>query len=214
MKVVTVVDTINHPGYIRLKESCERFGYTLDTIQAPFRFGTQMNELYKYCKAHPNESFLYSDGFDTWALAPMIEDDLLPQCKILISAETNCFPLSHIKDQYPVTENPWRFVNAGQFLVRDPKFFVWMYEISHRDNDNDQAWLSLQFLEKNGDLKLDLACQLFQSCAFEQPEYFTYAKGRLINRYTATRPIFLHFNGHTDPSNVEKSLRESLATNN
>lgn len=211
MKVVTVVDNPNHPGLKRLTDSLNKFGYQYEVLIAPFQFGTQMNVLYKYCKEHPDEPFIYSDGFDTWALAPMLGDAVLPQCKILVSAETNCFPLVHIKEQYPITEHPWRFVNAGQFLVRDPKFFIWMYEISHRPHDNDQAWLSLQFLENNGDLKLDLECQLFQSCAFEQPDYFAYADGRLINRYTKTQPIFLHFNGHTDPRHVEKALSESCS---
>lgn len=209
MRVLTVVDNINHLGYLRLKASCEKFGYDLHTIHTPFVWGGQMKSIYEWCKQNEGP-FIYQDGFDTWALGPFEEvEDKLPIGRFLVSAEKNCFPMKELESKYPHCDTPWKYVNAGQWLTTCATF-VELYERTKQQHPNDQAWLSLQLINPDNHMHLDTGCQLFQSCAFEGPDDFSFDDGRIINNYTKTKPLFVHFNGHTNPAHIEKALQESV----
>jgi len=121
MKILTICSDPNFSGHLKLRKSLENNGYDdIEVLVRPFQFGRQMQIIYEWCKQNPNEVFIYTDAYDTVALASkdvMLEKLTSFCCEMLVSAEKGCYPLIELKDQYPETKHEWRFVNAGQFMT-------------------------------------------------------------------------------------------------
>jgi len=204
MKVVSVVDRTNHEGFEHLAKSLAFHKYEHIVLIAPFHFGGQMQHVYNWCKQQPKETrFIYSDGFDTVALWPSDVCELLldfDEYDILFAAEKGCYPDVGLADKYPETPYEWRYVNGGNFATTCG-YFAAMYEESHTNDINDQLWLSHCYLRIGK--RLDTACEIFQTIAFEGIEDFKYwSSGKLLNRKTKTHPIFIHGNGRTDMTKI------------
>lgn len=226
MKVITVVSDTNNDGFNQLKRSLDYFGYTLDVLIHPFQFGGQMKHVYEWCKNNWG-TFLYTDGWDTFALA--YPDEVLRKynslnCRMLISAEKNCYPVKQTADLYPTKdiETEWKYCNGGGF-IGDCEMFVEMYEdglIDKVHERNDQQWLAEQFINRhNKGVVLDTGCEIFQTVAFEGEDDFArlaisenkYQHGwkdrlRLLNKKTNSTPCFLHGNAHTPMAKFYKLL--------
>ena len=186
MKVITVVSEDNNAGCLQLKRSLSHFGYELDTLIHPFQFGGQMKHIYEWCKSNWGD-FLYTDGWDTFALAPV--EELITKwekfkelgCEVLLSAEKNCYPLRETADYYPKEKCRWRYVNGGG-MMGTCEGFVRMFEDGTLDGTherNDQQWLAEQYIRSKGEypdkfprknttnIWLDTQCEIFQTIAFE-----------------------------------------------
>lgn len=225
MKVITVVSETNNKGHEHLVRSLKYHGYDLDVMIHPFKFGGQMEHVYNWCKSNWG-IFLYTDGWDTFALAP--PEEVLAkfeamQCKILISAEKNCYPLKETAALYPPCPWEWKYVNGGGFMG-DCEMFCEMYEdgtIDKVHERNDQQWLAEEYCARYYDekVKLDTRCEIFQTIAFEGTEDFSrYAQGsdkhdgnwpdrlRLMNNKTNSFPVFIHGNAHTRMDKIWQML--------
>lgn len=97
MKVITVVSDEHNPGCLQLKRSLKHFGYELDVLIHPFQFGGQMKHIYEWCKANWG-TFLYTDGWDTFALSDPTEvlrkyvKHQFEGCEMFLSAEKKLLP--------------------------------------------------------------------------------------------------------------------------
>jgi len=217
IKVITISDNDQHAGYLDLKKSLDKFGYNYEHIHAPFAFGTQMKVIYEWCKKNKDNytHVLYTDAFDTVALAPMEEvlknapDDVL----FFGSTEKNCYPIVELAVSYPPSESRWRYCNAGNWIA-DISWFIKVFEDTHKPDSNDQDWLARQFLNAlktdSGRVFIDTECEVFQSIAFESDDEFAVTRNkRVLNRLTNSLPVFIHNNGgqHHVPTWVTDLLK-------
>ncbi len=194
-------------GMNKLIESTSKHGYDHEIIIAPFEFGGQMKHLWNWCKDNKENytHFIYSDAFDTIALAPFKEffDTVSLFCfmnDFVGSAEKGCYPNPNLADQYPKVEHGWKYVNAGQFFC-SIEWFLAMCERRSPIGINDQTWLSETYINccnLGEPVTLDYRCWLFQSIAFEDVDDFAVGRdGRLLNRKTGSYPMMVHGNGRT-----------------
>lgn len=225
MKVITVVSDEFNPGCEHLKRSLKHHGYELDVLIHPFQFGGQMKHVYEWCKANWG-IFLYTDGWDTFALgspAEVLEKFEKLNCELLISAEKNCYPLKETASLYPECKTEWKYVNGGGFMGTC-EMFCEMYEdglIDKVHERNDQQWLAEQYCNryKDGRVKLDTGCEIFQTIAFEGEDDFgrvvvpteTYKEGwkdqlRMVNKKLNSMPVVVHGNAHTRMEKVWQLL--------
>jgi hypothetical protein len=225
VKVITVVSDRNNDGFRQLERSLKYYGYDLDVLLHPFEFGGQMKHVYHWCKNNWG-LFLYTDGWDTFALGPaseLMEKFNRMDCDMLISAEKNCYPLRETASLYPECDSQWRYVNGGGFMGKCETFAEMFEDGTHATvfEKNDQQWLAEQYCRrhKDGRVKLDTGCEIFQTIAFEGPndfgrevseipEYDNHWKDqvRLVNKHTGSKPIFIHGNGHTPMDKIYKLL--------
>jgi len=212
MKIITCVSDKDNDGHRQLIRSLNHFGYDYDVLVHPFGFGRQMQYVYQWCKANWGW-FLYTDGWDTFALAGLEElKSKMPEgCNMIISAEKNCYPHADKSVRYPVCDTEWKYVNGGGFMA-DAEYFWRVYEDTHQPDDNDQDWLTEVFL--SGKALLDTCCGIFQTIAFEGQTDFSrvltspgWDDGvRLRNNKTNSLPIFIHGNAQTPMKKIYQLL--------
>ena len=207
IKVLTTCDNPNHEGYLRLKASLDKFGYDHEVIVHPFSFGHQLPVIRDWCNRYTGDAthILYSDAFDTLAFSNAEEIiSKMPDCKMLISCEKNCYPHPERAKEYPYAESPWRYVNGGGWIAEIKYFLELCERMNLNDQSHDQVWLMEAFLNNQQDIKLDTNCEIFQTIAFSYPEEWDnvnehgYGVNRFRNVGTKTFPVFFHGNGHTD----------------
>lgn len=228
-KVITTVSTRNNEGLRKLKYSLDHFGYDYEILvdsSIGWDWGGWRN-VYNYAKSLRGSEYthlIYTDGFDTLALAPQSEAEaaLKRICgddinKFIYSTEKNYFPgeepeqeptrnwNEHFSDsKLGLTPNHrWRYVNGGQYAGSIERIIEW-YDNAPK-HLNNQYWANKYYsMHNDGRLVLDFNCELFQSVAFSGPDHnamdefnFSTAKedGRLINNLIGTRPVFAHANG-------------------
>jgi hemin uptake protein HemP len=207
LKVITTADK-EAPGYHKLKSSLDLFGYDHELIIAHHEFGYQYKVLQNYCNNYKGDAthFLYTDAYDTLTLSDqheVMEKFTSLNCKMLISAEKNCFPNFEDAHLYPETGTPWKYVNGGGCM-----FEIDFFKELCKNNplDYDPIWLMKMYF-KYEEIKLDSDCQIFQTIAFShQHEWELGTDKRLVNIGTQTKPIFFHGNGRTDMNWIYKIL--------
>ncbi len=213
--VLTTSDRVDHPGWQKLKESLEYFGYDYEHIKKPFVFGHQLPIIQDWCNSYKGDAthLLYTDCFDTVAFAGPDEvtgkaDPLFGaaqdvwgvtprRIRMLISGEKACFPLQERKNEYPPCHTPWKFVNGGGWLVEIQYFRELCAAMQLDDKINDQVFLMDAYLKNQNDIMVDVECRIFQTLAFSDPREWQLIDGRFRNTGTWHYPVFFHGNGRT-----------------
>jgi hypothetical protein len=210
MIILTIASDLSHPGLRRLEASLQQYGYRYHVINAPFRFGGQSPHIYEWARQQPpNKGFLYTDAYDTVALGPVTElAEKLPYewpetCDMLISVEKACFPHPQLTNKYPPSpkDTHWRFVNGGGWITTTGYFCRLFEDKTYDTHQNDQLWLTHEYLSHRHEILLDYNCEIFQSIAFEADDDFTYGE-RLVNNKTGSSPLFIHGNGRTSMKRI------------
>lgn len=196
----------------QLERSLKHFDYDYHIIEHEWKgFLDKLHETYKYLKALKGYThFLYTDAWDTFAVAG---DVVIPD-GLLISAERACYPYPDLASQYPEHESPWKYVNGGGWCGEIAAFLKMYEACPPREELNDQVWLTNQFLKyhKEGWIRLDYQCEIFQTLAFCPESNFKLsdADQKTIHPFTNTvtnsTPVFIHGNGHTKISHIYKLL--------
>lgn len=213
VKYITTTSDIRHPGYEELMRSLMHFGYDSVTIMHPWMgFGDKVLKTYEYLKENPQvEHFVYTDAWDTFALAPMSE--IIEKVKdwdcLLFGAEKACYPHDDLAPKYPACDTDWKYLNGGNWLGASKRFIEMVERQGTVQAENDQVYFTRQILENNvgGYIKLDYKCEVFQTIGFEHPGDFSYADGRLINNITGEKPVFAHGNGRTPMNHIYDLLK-------
>lgn len=236
IKVVTTVSSVDNIGLKLLEKSCIQQGLDFYAIHNPsigWDWGGWDNH-YNWLKNHAKQEgythVIYTDGFDTLALAGMDEvketltkvlgDDL---DRMIYSVEKHWFPhegtdvapkdwqtyfnLFNEKIKHLPDTHRWRYANGGQYAGSVDALIRW-YEAAPKKRNN-QAWANAFYSEDlTGQLILDFNCELFQSLSHSgsnhgSPEEFTIYNNRLINNLTRSKPCFVHNNGIKNPKEAQ-----------
>lgn len=207
-KIKVITTTSDLSKCYQLRRSLIHHGYDFHFITHPWEpagFLGKIHDTYKYLKALEGYThFLYTDAWDTFAMAGPEELERKMPDGLLISAERACYPYPELADKYPANQSPWHFVNGGGWCG-EIAAFIRMYEDQPPTTEmNDQVWLTNQFLKLHteGWVKLDYECNIFQTLGFCPESDFERADGRLYNTVNQARPLFVHGNGHTPMPNI------------
>lgn len=205
LKLLTTSDNTEHPGWLKLKASLDKYGYDYEHILHPFSFGHQLPVILNWCNNHSGDytHICYVDCFDNIALGgpeEVIRKFKEIDCKMLISGEKACYPHPERANDYPLSISPWRFVNGGGWMVEINYFKELCQKENLNQDSHDQLWLMEVFLKNQGFIQVDKFCQIFQTIAFSYKEEWTKGYGRFQNAGTKQFPVFFHGNGRTDMS--------------
>lgn len=195
LKTLTAVSNPSHPNLAKLEYSLKHFNHDYLILSDP-SIGWNWSGytmVYNWAKVNLGNytHLIYTDGFDTFALADQEEcsEAIKKICgdnldRIIFSAEKNFFPWEEHDvytregrvDQYPANfftdqdlgltpNHRWRYANAGQF-AGSLESIIWWYE-------NTPKHYTCQYFankwvgeKKDKRLVLDFDCHLFQSVAF------------------------------------------------
>jgi len=194
-------------------KSFKRFGYEMEVHDTPLPNGRILKDLYRAYGECGHETFLYSDGGDTYCQIPFF----VPEDVLLWSAEQACYPLPDRASGHPPADSPWRYLNNGGYCgpTKLMTEFVKRYQLDKIPDDcTGQLEVMDAFIKANGEgfpIQLDYECEVFQSIAFDsQPNGSPathedgiyngtdFEVGTFIsNRVTETTPAILHGNGLT-----------------
>jgi hypothetical protein len=210
MKLITVVTDLNREGLTFLIDSSQKQGWDIEIIITEWRgFGTKLIETYNYLKRNRDvKEFIFVDAYDVITLGSPkeLEEKIVEREKMLISVEKGCWPQSDLADQYPKVDTDWKYINSGSYFSPS-KLFMDMIEANPPLYiDDDQLWLTNEFLHEQRNKVLDYKCEVFQSYSFIAEDDFGYDNKRVLNLKTLTTPIFLHGNGKTDMTKVIELL--------
>lgn len=205
LKILTAVSTLNPTepfaakGLPALEQSLKHFGYDYKIIHdSRVNWGWGGWECaYEWCKSEEAKDYthiIFTDGFDTLALAP--PEEAMQKLQHLLKDRPDGFIYSVEKHWFPhetgwelyfnqyndkikdLPENyRWRYVNGGQWAGTKEAIISW-YENAPKDRNN-QAWGNAYYATQNdGRLILDFGCELFQTishsgAAHGSPEEFS-----------------------------------------
>lgn len=212
-KVITTTSDLSK--CYQLKRSLIYHGYDFHFIAhswEPSGFLGKIHETYKYLKALEGYThFLYTDAWDTFAMAGPEELAGNMPDGLLISAERACYPHPELASKYPDHASPWHFVNGGGWCGEIDAFLRLYEDCPPTTELNDQVWLTKQFLKLHteGWISLDYECRIFQTLGFCPESDFSLGSN-FINTITGSQPIFIHGNGHTPMDKIYNLLPISL----
>lgn len=210
MKFVTV-DTAASPKLERLLRSCQYFGISLEVlgIGRPYPYhGAKIQYLCEYlAEQNPDETVMYIDGYDVVLLANPEEiekkfNDM--GYDVLFSTEQNCNVSGGLRVRfptwlnYPKSEGPYRFLNAGSFMGKAGKMLELFVQLQIKPEDCDQTALNRFVVEHSPDMALDHGQQIFTCTAGRtglEEEDYRVENGRIRNIVTNSLPCVLHCPG-------------------
>ncbi len=207
IKLLSCVSDSTNPNVPKLEASLQRFEYDYKIIVNPSVIWgwAGLKDIYEWCLSEEAECythFLYTDGFDTIALAPMSEvyKAYTDSDVILYSAEKACFPRQDWAQFHPTLNKKyrWQYLNSGQFLAPVKQWALLFEEMFDFNVTCQDAAMQKQLFDNDAwNIQLDLECKIFQSIAFIAGDEFSIEGERLINNLTGSRPVFPHANGRS-----------------
>lgn len=153
----------------------------------------------------PTDVVCFVDGYDVTCVGLGDNTEVLEKFKafgvdVLFSAETSCYPWSHVQQLYPSTGSIYRYLNSGGYMG----YVAALQKVLSCDmsaSPCDQGYMTYYYLnhvhDKNATFKMELdrECVIFQSAYAIPWSHFLMKEGRLYNKVTRTYPCFFHYNG-------------------
>ena len=150
----------------------------------------------------PTDVVCFVDGYDVtcFGLGEVLEKFKAFGVDVLFSAETSCYPWSHVQQLYPSTGSIYRYLNSGGYMG----YVAALQKVLSCDMSAcpcDQGYMTYYYLNHVHDkaatfkMELDRECVIFQSAYAIPWSHFLVKEGRLYNKVTNTQPCFLHYNG-------------------
>jgi len=206
MKLITVATSLGNDGLNQLYNSAKKNGWDIEVIEAEWRgFGTKLIETYNYLLRNPDvKDFMFVDAYDVVALSTPQEviEKIKDRSKMLVSVEKNCWPDSKLSTEYPDTDSEWKYINSGTYYAPRDVFMELIEKNPPLYSDDDQLWMTNEFLNHKNSFVLDYSCQVFQCYSFISEDDFGYENKRLQNLKTKSEPVFIHGNGKTDLTKI------------
>lgn len=206
MKLLTVATDIANDKLFDLISSADKFGWNLEVIVTEWKgFGTKLIETYNHLQKNPHiTEFIFVDAYDVIALSSPQEvlEKIKDRTKMLISVEKNCWPKSELASQYPKTNSEWKYINSGSYYSPSKLFIDMIESYPPLYIDDDQLYLTNEFLNNPDDKVLDYDCEVFQAYSFIADDDFGYENKRLQNLKTKSQPVLIHSNGRTDNTKI------------
>lgn len=210
MRIITVASKLDEQGLENLVDSLQKFGHDFDIIVTDWRgFGTKLIEVYEYFRQNEDvNELIFVDAYDVLFLANAkeIESKIKDRTKILVSVEKGCWPDSSLASQYPETKSEWKYINSGTYYAPRELYMRMIENNPPQYTDDDQLYLTNEFLNNPDAFVLDYDCEVFQCHSFVAEDDYEYKEGRVFNLKTNSIPCIIHFNGKSDNSKVLKLL--------
>jgi len=168
----------------------DRFGFYREWFAAPRRV-----EGYTHLLVVDSTDLVFGGGLEAIGAAYEASGE-----NILFAAERNCWPDPELAEQYPATEYPCRFLNAGGFIGPAAAVISLCAQLPV-PRENDQLTLTKLLLEGGSGIGLDRRCRVFQ-CLLNVGTELDWRGDGIYNRRTQTRPLIFHGNGLADMSEV------------
>ena len=199
-KLITTASDLQHPGYLNLCKSLDKFGWDYDVLNSTYQaFGTKMVNAYNYAKTTDCTHLFIVDAYDVVVLGSMKEalSKISNKDAVLFNAERNAWPYEQWAMLYPDTRSSFKYLNGGMAFVEVERFCRMFEENPITVHDNDQVVLAKTFLTRGGeyDMKLDAGCEVFQTLCSTNWDEFEFLGSRIRNRETNSAPVLFHGNG-------------------
>lgn len=203
--VLTTCNNIIDGQQKPLEESLIKHGYEYEIFLYGFIFGEQYKVIKTWVDQYKGDAthVLYTDAFDTLALAPPSEviakfcsmqlTDIFngrDKTKMLISAEKAYFPDNGESHLYPESPTVWKYVNGGGCLFEIEFFKKICNEHPFPEPMMDPYWLRDIFLAHPNEIKLDYQCEIFQCLAHsDSSEWSEVHSITKVNKYDGIKFI-------------------------
>jgi hypothetical protein len=184
--------------------------YGTDQICYDFYY-TKIERAVDFLKKLDDEIIILADGFDVIVNKSLegIEEEFKKfDCKLLISAEANCFPFKEYEDFFATkSDTILKYPCAGCWIgYREYVIELFTSQLATRNADiwrqkSDQGFLSTVYLESfqkpdHYPVKIDTEGKIFvNTFLLEQDKHFEVVNGHFYFTETNQIPYFVHFNG-------------------
>lgn len=199
----------HHPGYLRMRASCERHGWPVDAQVRGFSEAGIWEHFFASLAGYREQGYTHAfrlDAFDVLALGPPAELDAALEHygrpALLMAAEGGCWPDSYRISDYPERKHLFWYAHSPIVVDLTQDLEPLTSKFSHRLYGDDQRWLADLILDAVPGAVIDRDCRVVQSIAFALPwqDHFDLEGGRIRNKVTRSLPLFSHANGRTDDS--------------
>jgi hypothetical protein len=167
-----------------LRESCGLFGYDLLMCEAAelngkwpasgdMRVGKMVAALETMKLIQETRAFthvLWADGFDTFVCRTELRFhfawDQLGSPPLVLSAEKNCWPDPDKAAEYPASDSPYRFINAGTWMGQIDYLvdvITKMLAVEWPDGNDQRAWTDAYLGGLLPGAVIDTERQIFQT---------------------------------------------------
>lgn len=186
-----------------------------------FSWRRRMIESRDIALAHPEDYLIFLDAWDTMLLGG--RDDLEEYAEkhkdsVTFAAQKFCWPDKTREPEYDAIQpegiGPWRFINSNPMAGKGwrvgaaiewgwQRFPIQTNTNSCEEYDVDERFLTNLYLSEARErfkIRLDTRCELNQTFLASIPGelWWDHKQARIINKVHNTKPIFIHFNGHTN----------------
>lgn len=205
--VLTYETDTTNPGLQRLKKSLDKWGWDYIVLEDVLwlGFGRKLKTIVsaaKQIRDNGGYSHVISvDARDFIATGPPSEF-VTPSVPLLLATERNCWPISSLAVHFKDVGHPFKFAHSPFTVDLNRLDLLPVADLpNHYD---DQLFVTQRYIEgKREEIDLDYDCKIIQSVAFCLPNWqdtFEITGNRISNKFTGSKPLFLHFNGQTDDS--------------
>jgi hypothetical protein len=167
-----------------------------------------------------NDTLIFLDAWDVMFLGT--KKDLLAlnlHEGVTFAAQKTCWPDKTREPEYDAIQDnpgPWRFINSNPMAglgknIYSALEYGWLrHPIKTNTNsveeyDVDERFLTNLYLSEAREkfnIKLDTRCELNQTYLASVPGDLWYESGRITNMIHKTKPVFVHFNGRSEPPGI------------
>ena len=171
--------------------------------------GMKLNLIKEYIKDKPNHDVvLFTDAYDVFYCVDqqtILERFLGFHTRALFSAELSCWPDESLAEQYPESETDHKYLNSGTFIAEVGELRS-LLDFPIADDEDDQLFLTKQFLSGNYDMKLDYESYIFHT----HDEQTIINEGQVFNPKTQCFSCVYHGNGGDDAKETFDRLYDEL----
>lgn len=176
-------------------------------LEKPFSWRKLIDWEYALASAYPDALIAFCDTWDMLYFGSRVEfEAVVGTQSLLFHTDRQCWPHPEKAAIYPATSSPWCYVNGtgpagkGSAIA---EAIEWGMEhcpitddyggVMDTSRDNDQRFFTDIYLGGLG--ALDTDCRLSQSLVRVGQGELAVRGGRLVNKITGSRPLFVHANG-------------------
>ena len=197
-------------GYLRLKDSLDKFGYNYKILGFGDKWnggnmaagpggGKKIIYLQDFLKTCKYKYILFSDCYDVIAMRPANEIWQKYRNhfnnKVVFSAEKFCWPNKSLEKVYPETNSNYKYLNSGGFFGPVKEILKIIDDPINATSD-DQLYYTEKFLSNKYNIELDYECKIFQTLGGSSISQFNLNlnKSSFTNEY-GHDPGLVHGNG-------------------
>lgn len=216
--MVITVATEENEALNRFKDSCHKnnipykiLGLGQEWTGGPAENGVllqpggaqKINLLKEDLKTYPdlgNHIIMFTDSYDVLfndGPKNIVKKFREMKSAVVFSAEKTCWPDENLKDKYPMTMSPYRFLNSGGFIGYGDHISEIINKVEVGNDYDDQLYYTERFfesLEDGKNIKLDHQQDLFQTMG-DAVNDIKIVDGKIYNKETNTYPLIVHANG-------------------